>query len=360
MTEIAVIKQYISNIIGKYEAYLKPVGKLILALITLITINAKLTPYPKVNNFGVVMIAALMCSFMPLNFILLIGAVFIILHMYALSLESAAVVLVFFLVLFLLYFRLAPKDTIAVILTPILSGLGIPYVMPVAMGLAGGPSSAVSIGVGVIVNSVLKSIMSSSEELNAMETDDMASRLKFIIDSILDNKTMILLVVAFAITVFVVYFIKQLPIDYSWSIAVIAGAIVDAIVLLIGALSTDASVSVIGLFIGTILAIVVGIFIQLLMFNVDYSRTEKVQFQDDEYYYYVKAIPKNTGSLAKKATKRAPQSAHNPTRAQQPHPANKRPVQQQRPVQQRPASQQQVVRQVNSQTQPMRNRNLEN
>ena len=26
--------------------------------------------------------------------------------------------------------------------------------------------------------------------------------------------------------------------------------------------------------------------------NLDYARTERVQFEDDEYYYYVKAIPK--------------------------------------------------------------------
>ena len=32
--------------------------------------------------------------------------------------------------------------------------------------------------------------------------------------------------------------------------------------------------------------------LQFFVFNVDYSRTEKVQFEDDEYYYYVKAVPK--------------------------------------------------------------------
>lgn len=32
--------------------------------------------------------------------------------------------------------------------------------------------------------------------------------------------------------------------------------------------------------------------IEFLCFNLDYSRTEKVQFEDDEYYYYVKAVPK--------------------------------------------------------------------
>lgn len=32
------------------------------------------------------------------------------------------------------------------------------------------------------------------------------------------------------------------------------------------------------------------------MFAVDYSRTEYIQFQDDDYYYYVKAVPKITVS----------------------------------------------------------------
>jgi hypothetical protein len=26
--------------------------------------------------------------------------------------------------------------------------------------------------------------------------------------------------------------------------------------------------------------------------NLDYARTERVQFEDDDYYYYVKAVPK--------------------------------------------------------------------
>ena len=32
--------------------------------------------------------------------------------------------------------------------------------------------------------------------------------------------------------------------------------------------------------------------LQFLFFNLDYTRTERVQFEDDEYYYYVKAVPK--------------------------------------------------------------------
>ena len=36
----------------------------------------------------------------------------------------------------------------------------------------------------------------------------------------------------------------------------------------------------------------VGLVLQFFFFNLDYTRTERVQFEDDEYYYYVKAVPK--------------------------------------------------------------------
>ena len=44
--------------------------------------------------------------------------------------------------------------------------------------------------------------------------------------------------------------------------------------------------------------------VQFLFFNVDYTRTEKVQFEDDEYYYYVKAVPKISVAAPDKKVKK--------------------------------------------------------
>ena len=85
MTSLLVAKQYIKNFVSRYEIYLKPVGKLILALITLMTINGKIGFMQKIDNISVVLIAALMCSFMPTNFIIVVAALFVLLHLYALS-----------------------------------------------------------------------------------------------------------------------------------------------------------------------------------------------------------------------------------------------------------------------------------
>jgi len=295
MNSLLDIRNLINNYIGKYEAYLKPVGKLVLSLFVFMTINGKMGYMDKLNNVAIVLIAALLCSFMPGGFMLLVAAMFIVLHMYALSLECAVVVLVLFMVLFLLYIRLSDGETVSLALTPILTSMSIPYIMPVALGLLKGPASAASVGCGVIIGRVLMDINANADTLSSMESSDMASKFKFIIDTLLDDKFMILLVVAFAITVLVVYFITKLSIDYSWAIAVVAGAMVDAIVVLVGDLIMDAQMSVVGLLFGSILAVIVGAIVVFFKYNLDYSKTQKVQFQDDEYMYYVKAVPLRNG-----------------------------------------------------------------
>jgi hypothetical protein len=40
------------------------------------------------------------------------------------------------------------------------------------------------------------------------------------------------------------------------------------------------------------------------VFSVDYTRTEYLQFEDDEYYYYVKAVPKAAVAIPEKTVKR--------------------------------------------------------
>lgn len=304
MTTLLVAKQYIKHFISKYEVYLKPLFKLILALASLMLINGKIGYMNRLDNISVVLIAALMCSFMPVNFIIVVAAVFTVLHMYVLSLECAVVTLVLFLVLFLLYFRFSPKDTVVVLLTPMSFILGIPYVMPLAMGLLGSPASAVSVGCGVIVTFFIRNIADGSSTLSAMETEDMASRFRYIIDGFISNKGMLLTIAAFAATIIIVYLIRRLSVDYAWTIAIIAGALTDVMILLVGDLIFDTNVSILGLIIGTVISGLLAKVIEFFAFHVDYSRAEKVQFEDDEYYYYVKAIPKITVSAPSHTVKK--------------------------------------------------------
>lgn len=313
MTTLFVAKQYVKNFISKYEVYLKPLFKLILALVTLMIINRKIGYMHRLDDISIVLIASLMCSFMPMNFIVFLAAAFTVLHMYALSLECAAITLLVFLILFLLYFRFSPKDTLVVLLTPLSFMIGIPYVIPLTMGLLGTPASAISVGCGVIVTYLINYIADSAPTLSGMETEDIATRFRFIIDGFLDNRAMVLTIAAFAVTIILVYLIRRLAVDYAWTIAIIAGALAEVMILLIGDLMFDTNVSILNLIVGTVFSVVIAKIVEFFAFHVDYSRTEKVQFEDDEYYYYVKAVPKITVAVPSRTVKKINTSRKRPS-----------------------------------------------
>ena len=304
MTSLLVAKQYVKRFYGKYEVYLIPLIKFVLSFVSLWLINAKLGFMNRINSLTIVLVVALMCSFMPMNFIIMMAAAFVLLHVYALSLECAIVVLAAFLLMFLLYFRFSPRDTAVVLLTPICFWMHIPYVIPIAMGLLGTPVSVVSAACGTIAYYLISYVSENATILVAMEAEETTVKFRFLIDGMLNNKAMIVTIVSFAVTLILVYLIRRLSIDHSWTIAIVVGALVNVTVLLVGDLMFDTNVSIGGVIIGTIAAALIVKVIQFFEFNVDYSRTEKVQFEDDEYYYYVKAVPKVTVAVPERKVKK--------------------------------------------------------
>ena len=306
MTTLLVMKQILMTLYSKYEVYITPLLKFMLAFISLLLINARIGYMDSIDRMTVVLIVALMCSFMPMNFIVVVSALFVLLHLYSFSLECAVVVGAGFVLMFLLYLRFSPKDTLVVVLMPICFLLKIPYVIPLAMGLIGTPASAVSVACGVIAYYMIHYVAQNISVIAAMvdeETAASAAKFRFIIDGILKNKEMIVTIAAFAITVILVYLIRRLSVDYAWTIAMVAGIVVDIMVLLVGDLMFDTNVALFGVIFGNIISFLLALVLQFFVFNVDYSRTEKVQFEDDEYYYYVKAVPRVVVSRPDKKVK---------------------------------------------------------
>lgn len=303
MTTLLVMKQIIITLYSKYEVYITPFLKFTLALISLLLINSRVGYMESIDKLTLVLIVALMCSFMPMNFIVIMSALFALLHLYSFSLECAVVVGAGFLLMFLLYLRFSPKDTIVVVLMPVCFLLKIPYVLPLSMGLIGTPASAVSVACGVIAYYMIHYVVQNGAAIAAMADEETAAKFRFIIDGILKNREMVVVIAAFATTVIIVYLIRRLSIDYAWTIAMVAGVVVDIMVLLMGDLMFDINVGLFGVIFGNIVAYLLVLILQFFAFNVDYSRTEKVQFEDDEYYYYVKAVPKVVVSKPEKKVK---------------------------------------------------------
>lgn len=319
MTGLLEFREKIKLIYSKNEVFILPVVKFLLAFWVLNVVNGQMGYMTKLDNMAVVLIVALLCSFMPTGCITFFAAFFSLLHMYAMSLEVALVGLVVYMLLFLLFMRFTPKESLAVVLTPILCNMGVPYVVPIVMGLVGTPASAVAVSCGVVVYYLIHTVILNAPTISTMGAEEATAKIRLLIDGILDNKAMIVMIAAFAITVVVVYLIRRMSVDYSWTIAIIAGVLADLVIMLIGDLIYDTNIPVLGAILGAVLAIAVGKVIEFFRFCVDYSRTEKVQFEDDEYYYYVKAVPKMTVAAPTKTVKRINSQSRSAAAPGRPH-----------------------------------------
>ena len=294
MTALLELRENLKKIYSRNEAFILPVIKFLLGVIVLSIINGKMGYMTKLDNMAIVLIVSLLCSFLPTGFMAFFAMMFAVLHMYALSIETAAVGLVVFLLLYLLFLRFTAKEALVVVLTPVLCMLKLPYVMPVAMGLIGTPASCVSVGCGVVVYYLLQTVITNAPTINSMGAEEATAKLRLLIDGMLGNKAMLVMMAAFAITVIVVYLIRRMSVDHSWTIAMVAGVMIEVMILLVGDLMYDTNLSIVSALLGAVVTLIACKIIEFFRFCLDYSRTEKVQFEDDEYYYYVKAVPKMT------------------------------------------------------------------
>jgi len=304
LTGLLEIKEKIKSIYGKYDIYLKPLFKFIVALCVFLIINGNIGYMERINSLPVTLVISLLGSILPVNVMVFLAAMVILLHLYALALEVAAVALVLFLLTGLLYFRFAPKDGIYTLLTPVCLHFNLGPVMPMAVGLMGKAYSVISIICGTIVWFFLDGVKQNGSAWS-VSSEDAAITSKFTaaLNLLMGNKEMYLTVVTFLLVTVIVMVIRNLSIDYAWTAAIIVGALSNFIVLFAGYVLLGISGRLAGLVAGSLLSLVVAFLLEFFFFHLDYSRTERVQFEDDEYYYYVKAVPKMYVAVKEKQVK---------------------------------------------------------
>jgi len=304
MTELLLLRERLKDFYGRFDIYITPLLRFLLAMMTYTVINRSIGYYEKLDSPVVVLAASLVNSFLPVNAIVLFAGIFTVLHLYKLSLISAGIIFLLFVLLFLLYFHFAPKDGIAVLLTPLLCTIGLPYIVPLCFGLVGSVFSAIPIVCGVIVYYTVVYIKTNSTLLQDTDIEALSQELKSVIEGILGNQTMRVTILALGASCLVVYLLHRLAVKYSWTIAVVVGGVLEIAIMLIGIIRYDLDISPGGVLFGGLLSIVLAVVMQFFILSVDYTKTEYLQFEDDEYYYYVKAVPKMTVTPPEKRVKK--------------------------------------------------------
>ena len=304
MTILLEFKEKLRAVYGKYGTYILPVLKFALAFCVFSSLNNSLGFTAKLNNIFVILILSLICAITPLNTIVIFGAVLIVGHCFSLGIEVAAIALILFLVIEILYLRFMQGDSLALVLTPFAYSLGIPCAVPVGFGLLRGPVSSLSVACGVIIQYFLELLKTKAPLLQAADEKAMLNNVKVILEGIVNNRQMLIAMLACITVVLVVNTIRKLSVDYSWHIAVATGSVTYAAIMILGGMVIDEQGNVIQLVLGVLGGALISLILEFFVYNVDYSRSESFQYEDDEYYYYVKAIPKISITKSKREVKK--------------------------------------------------------
>ena len=291
MTALLEFKQKIKHVFGQYEIYIMPVVKFFVAFLFFRWINANLGYMPQLNNDLLIAVLSLICCILPPVITVVAGLGMICVHCYALSLETAGFMLVLILLLAIFFLRFSQGTGIVLALTPISFAFGIPVMLPVGSGLLCSPASALPAGCGVILYYFIRFINGQAQTLANPELE-LVEKLQLMADGIVRNWGMWITVVAFVLVILLVSIIRTRAFDYAWQVAIVAGGAAYVVVMMVGSYYLSATVDVTYMVISTLIAVAVGLILEFFFFGGDYSRTERLQYEDDDYFYYVKAVPK--------------------------------------------------------------------
>lgn len=135
---------------------------------------------------------------------------------------------------------------------------------------------------------------------------EMSDKLQIMADGLVQNWGMWITVVAFIAVILLVHLIRTRSFDHAWRISIIVGGVAYVFIMLVGSfgLNLNATVAMVPLLICTAVAVLLGLVLEFFAFGGVYSRAERLEYEDDEYFYYVKAVPKASVATSERSIKK--------------------------------------------------------
>ena len=297
MMELLEFKEKLKAFYARFGAFAGPAIKFLLGFLSMVMLNQNLGFMARIDNMPAALFLGIVCMALPYGGMALLAGIVMLAHITAVSLELAAIVLALLLAVLLLYYGFQPGDSYLLVVTPLLFMLKIPYAVPLVVGLAGGIISIIPVSCGIFIYYIISYVKQNAGTLTGESAaSEMVQKYTQIVKDMLFNQDMLLMIAAFALCILVVFVVKNLSIDYAWPVAIAAGTVTQLLVFLMGDFMFSVSVDMLQLLLGVLAGCAVAGIYNFFVLALDYSRTEYVQFEDDDYYYYVKAVPKITVS----------------------------------------------------------------
>ncbi len=219
------------------------------------------------------------------------------------SIEAGVAVAVFAFIGYLMYGRIFPKESLLFVAMVVLYKLRLPFIVPLIAGIYVGPAGIVPVCAAVfavdfayIIRQIITALPYSEFTVSGILQDSMTA-LKYLYEGIMSySRGIIAVSVVLAVGIIVSWAINTSFTDREKEKGILSNGIILFLgIVICSILSYTAKAVSFGIF-GTLISVVISMAVcyVITIFDCvkDYDKTEKVQFQDSHYVYYVKAVPK--------------------------------------------------------------------
>lgn len=304
MTQLLIYREKVIRFFKEYETWFIILAKFLGMMLVFTYINESLGFYELLGSMPVNVLLSLICSIIPGSFVIIIVAAVIAAHMLKFSMLIGLLTIAVMVIIYLLFLSFAPRYSIILLAAPVLVHYNLGFALPVVAGLLFTPYAAIPAAAGVFMAGYLRAAVQYGGDLStpagasgaaaladSLDPEKLTAVITQIFTQAFADKTFVILFVLVVVTAAVMFIINRFSISYIWYLSIIAGMIVELICALLVSPRIQ-GIDLSGLLTGVLIGGAAAAVIQFFRCVVDYKSRESLQFEDEEYYYYVQAIPK--------------------------------------------------------------------
>ena len=292
MTSLLVLKEHIKAFYAAHSALVIHLFRFVLCFAALEIIGRNAGYIEILTTLPVEFLMSLFGCFLPAGAATLLVGLVLLAQVYKASMELAVITLVLILLILLLYYGFEPGDSALLLAAPVFMQLHIPYALAVIVGLTGSVISVIPMSCGILFYYILVYAGQAANLAQPGQQTEFTEVFAQILEGLAGNRAMLIVMAACALGVLVVWAIRIQAFHYSWTAASVAGIVVMLFMTFFLHYHSGLETSVTEMTIASLVSLLAGAVCRYLFFLVDYSRTEYLQYEDENYHYYVKAVPK--------------------------------------------------------------------
>lgn len=301
MTTFMVIRDRIREFVSKHEIVIRRIWHGIIMITALACLMRDFPIDGPLQSPVLAVVLSLLGAFLPMSGCSLILIIFCLLHLIVISPGAALIAAVLFLIAYLITVYYQSKERYYLVALPVLESIRIPYAGAVVAALTGSVNDVASVISGGFMAYFLHTLHSN---IALIEDGNSLTAFNLLMSSMFQNRMFYFYMIALVSTFLLIYVIRIQNIRFSWILANVVGIAACFSIMLAGLLFTGSTSSIGALLLSCLIVLAIGIILTYFIMDLDYSQAQNVQFEDDDYYYYVTAVPKIRLTREEKKVKR--------------------------------------------------------